>query len=39
MGDDVGSRAHLQAPGAYRFPRDEGGYCYLIYRDIDQVKD
>ena len=27
----------LQAPGAYRFPRDEGGYCYLIYRSIEEV--
>jgi len=27
----------LDAPGAYRFPRDEGGYCYLIYRKIEEI--
>jgi hypothetical protein len=26
----------LNAPGAYRFPT-ESGYCYLIYRKIEQV--
>jgi hypothetical protein len=26
----------LNAPGAYRFPTDDG-YCYLIYRKIEQV--
>jgi hypothetical protein len=29
--------AHLlNAPGAYRFPTD-AGYCYLIYRKIDEI--
>jgi hypothetical protein len=29
----------LDAPGAYRFPRDEGGYCYLIYRKIEELEN
>jgi Family of unknown function (DUF6882) len=29
----------LDAPGAYRFPRDEGGHCYLIYRKIEELED
>lgn len=26
----------LNAPGAYRFPTDDG-YCYLVYRKIEEV--
>ena len=26
----------LDAPGGYRFPTDEG-YCYLIYRKIEEI--
>lgn len=29
----------LDAPGAYRFPRDEGGHCYLIYRKIEELRE
>ncbi len=29
----------LDAPCAYRFPRDEGGHCYLIYRKIEELRE
>jgi len=29
----------LDARGAYRFPRDEGGHCYLIYRKVEELEN